>query len=794
MDERSVSQAGASPAAPGENAAGEPSVAGQAPGSASDAAAAPTAATASDGLETLGASAASNPDAEVSGSSAAAAPEADGRGGASCDPAATPDGAESRGVSASPSSFAASPDDASAASSVPASPDAAPALDAQWQAYRDSLIAYASDAPAAATPGDPRAAVPEPLRPGVHSVHHSFIWLGGLSASLAAVPVIAVSSFGSLASAFEAASSALPLFAIVGLSVLAVAVVVAAVFLFQWLSWKNLSYELGTSEFSLFSGIINKKRVHVPYQRVQSVNQQAGVLQRVLGICNVKIDTAGGSANEAVMLRYVRASDAEALRAELFRRKKVLAAGGAIDGFGNAFVGGSVVPSAWMLACAAGDARAVRIAFGETASRVDASLHAAQAPSSAASGAPAAQGQGNVLDGADEILHDLRGVFGGGEVATGAVSYEAGLSNKELFFAGLSGAAGHFGVIIAGIIGIVGSVAQFFEANIESWVEVSVGGSLPAGSSDVAVEFGGLLGSFTWQVALWAVISVAALWAFSVLGTIVQYGGFKARRRESRIEVEYGLLQRSFHGVDVDRVQTVVVKQSFVRRLIGYCELSVGKIDSIEKDGGSNQPSLRGMVIHPFVKKSRVPEIVAGVLPEFADMPVEDVKPAKAALRRALLRRCVVRSVAFWLFVAVSLVHAGMEAALATNLLALDLADYAAIRMGFMAYYTLFALIVVLNAVDAVLWYRSSGLGYDRSFMSITNGGLSSKTVVFPRRKIQFASIKTNPFQRMAHVAIVCARTAAGVGGTTERLWDVSEADADAWMEWARPRASLRDR
>ena len=90
--------------------------------------------------------------------------------------------------------------------------------------------------------------------------------------------------------------------------------------------------------------------------------------------------------------------------------------------------------------------------------------------------------------------------------------------------------------------------------------------------------------------------------------------------------------------------------------------------------------------------------------------------------------------------------------------------------------------------VDAVLWYRRSALGYNRIFMSMTNGGLSVKTSIVPRKKIQYGFIKTNPFQRMAHVAIVNARTAAGVGGTTEVLWDVSEEDAAEWIEWVRPR------
>lgn len=681
---------------------------------------------------------------------------------------------------------------AHASSAVPASASASAAQTAQsaeWLAYRDSLVAYARAGAVALPPNDPRNAVPVSLRPGRHSVHHSYIWLGGLSLFGAIAFAMAISAVGSIASLLEEgipSIAVLPIVTIVG--VVVIAVLAAIVLSVQWLSWKNLSYELTPTEFSLFSGVISKKRRHVPYQRIQSVNQQAGVMQRVLGICNVKIDTAGGASNEAVLLRFVRTSEAEALRSELFRRKKVLLAGGTLDEFGTAFVGGSVVPSAWMAACAGGDVRSVKIAFGADPATVDVSVGAVVPVSAQAAS------EGNLLDGADEMLNDMRGVFGGEHIATGVVSYETGLSNEELFFAGLSGAAGHFGVIIAGIIGLAGSLAQFFESNIETWVESSIDGMLSGASSDASLPsqgadmLGSLFGSFAWQVALWAVVSVLALWAFSVIGTVVQYGGFKVRRRESRIEVEHGLLQRTFHGIDVDRVQTVVVKQSFVRRLIGYCELSVGKIDSAAQDSQDGQTSSRGMVIHPFVKLDRVPEIIEGVLPEFADTPEETLRPAPVALRRAIVRKAVIRSTMFWLVVGLSLGRIAFESGVRSGAFAIDSGMYAMLETGFAACVALFVFVFALNVVDAVLWYRTSAFGYDRSFMSITNGGLSKKTAVFPRKKIQYGFTKTNPFQRMAHVAIVNARTAAGVGGTTEQLWDVPEDEAARWMEWVRPR------
>lgn len=71
--------------------------------------------------------------------------------------------------------------------------------------------------------------------------------------------------------------------------------------------------------------------------------------------------------------------------------------------------------------------------------------------------------------------------------------------------------------------------------------------------------------------------------------------------------------------------------------------------------------------------------------------------------------------------------------------------------------------------------------------MQISNGGFSRESISFPRKKIQYAFTQTNPFQRMSRVATINARTAAGIGGTTMKLLDVREEDADKWLEWVIP-------
>ena len=102
--------------------------------------------------------------------------------------------------------------------------------------------------------------------------------------------------------------------------------------------------------------------------------------------------------------------------------------------------------------------------------------------------------------------------------------------------------------------------------------------------------------------------------------------------------------------------------------------------------------------------------------------------------------------------------------------------------------YILAAIIVTVSAIGAILWARSASFAFNHRFMQVTNGGFSTSTVTFPRQKIQYGY--TNPLQRMAHTATIKARTAAGVGGTTYTLIDVTREDAETWLAWLEPRVA----
>ncbi len=568
---------------------------------------------------------------------------------------------------------------------------------------------------------------------------------------LAVLFVLLITSFSSVAGVIdEIGYSGLGMLSVVlgGVGVLFL-VVVGLVVLAHVLAYRRLYFTLGPNEFSLYSGIITKKRVHVPYDRVQSVDARASLVQRVFGVCNVFIDTAGGASNKAVIVPYVTKAQATWLTSELYARKRQ-----------------ALQPQA----------------------------AAASAPQQAAAAQPVSgQAQpnaaGNLLDYGKEAWDEVGGIFAGAPMQETAPSFEYGLSNKQLFLSGLSNNTS-FALFVLGFLvtltQIVGFVFETFPDEANSTV-----GSLSVPAPDLLTG-AGLVVSVVGFVVLLLVI-----WVVSAASQCLNFGGFRARRVGDRVEVERGLLQHSRQSISIQRVQAVVVKQSVIRRLIGYCEVSLDKIDAESGDdsGQKNGLNSSGVIVHPFCKLADVPGILQGLVPEYAGIPQDRTPVAPVALRRGLIRRCIIQGGGFWMAVCVAVLQIMMNVLLAPGSdLTVNSAAEDALFLGWAnvicyALYAVAAVIFALDIVSAVKWARESGFAVNRQFMKVVNGGLSREERSFPRNKIQYGNTRTNPFQRTAKVATICARTAAGVGGTTIVLWDVTQEDAERWLDWVRPRS-----
>lgn len=83
----------------------------------------------------------------------------------------------------------------------------------------------------------------------------------------------------------------------------------------------TMRYRLEPNELVIAEGLLSRRSRHVPYERIQHVELKQGVLQRVLGVADVKVESAGGSETPEARLTVLSLKDAEDLRAQIAARR-----------------------------------------------------------------------------------------------------------------------------------------------------------------------------------------------------------------------------------------------------------------------------------------------------------------------------------------------------------------------------------------------------------------------------------------------------------------------------------------
>ncbi|HYW17626.1 MAG TPA: PH domain-containing protein [Allosphingosinicella sp.] len=98
-------------------------------------------------------------------------------------------------------------------------------------------------------------------------------------------------------------SGALYLAAGLGIALLAV----------KWLAWRRFKYGVGAAEIVIESGILNRNRRSIPFDRVQDVDIERTFLARLFGLAKVRIETGAGGKDEG-LLDSVSLAEADRLR------------------------------------------------------------------------------------------------------------------------------------------------------------------------------------------------------------------------------------------------------------------------------------------------------------------------------------------------------------------------------------------------------------------------------------------------------------------------------------------------
>lgn len=626
----------------------------------------------------------------------------------------------------------------------------------------EPVMSGAADAPSVVSQSQTTpASATDPVK---HKLNHSYIWLGALRV----LPVIIVAAFASSTEliidlALDSATGGYGFLAILALLII-ILLVTGIVMLVRFISYRYIWYEYAGDEFSYYSGIISKKRVHIPYQRIQSINQKASLFQRIAGVCTVSIETAGGAENKAVILPYVEKSAAEALRRELFERKQLAQMKEA----------GIQIPAA--------------ASSANIASPTGAPVTSIPAPANPSVQAAPVAG-GNALDTPAQIANDFRGVFGGDAIDMGTVTYEYGLSNKQLALAAITGKSSFtmvFFSIVMAAASLISSIAFLLGTSEDEIFDT-------LSSLINLIPSSWIIGAIA-SVVGFVLIIMVVVWVVMVVSTCISYGGFRTRRRGARIETEYGIISHNFNGIDIDRIQSIEINQSFFQRLLKSCTLSLARVASASQESSSDakKAAQTNLVIHPFVKLDQVDAVLENLLPEWGGLPQADKKLPQRARRRALTRRAILQGGGVWLavitFVTMFFIALPIQLdAFSSSELSDYLAFYLVADIISRVLYVIALLLLILDIIGALLWHRGSGFGYDRRYITITNSGFSTNRTITPRMKVQLATLQTNPLQRHRHLTTIIAFTAAGVGSSTLKLIDVEQDAAKAWFDWCHP-------
>ena len=89
-------------------------------------------------------------------------------------------------------------------------------------------------------------------------------------------------------------------------------------FVLSFPEFKNYRYELLDDEIVVYSGYLVKKIRHVPYRMVTNLELRRGIMDRILGIGTLKIETAGNSdPNQRPGAMLVGLSDVDAVYEEV---------------------------------------------------------------------------------------------------------------------------------------------------------------------------------------------------------------------------------------------------------------------------------------------------------------------------------------------------------------------------------------------------------------------------------------------------------------------------------------------
>lgn len=215
---------------------------------------------------------------------------------------------------------------------------------------------------------------------------------------------------------------------------------------------------------------------------------------------------------------------------------------------------------------------------------------------------------------------------------------------------------------------------------------------------------------------------------FGITRTFLKYGNYEISSDANRIYISKGMIDETAFSIKKDRVQAIVISQSFLKRMLGLAEVKLISAGNLEIE----DEKLEVSVLYPFLPVKKAYEMITEILPSYEVTEKMNRLPKKSFWVRLLQPS--------WLWI------------VATVLLFYFQPPVFNIKQ---AWWMISVLLLMLIVVFRVLDYSQTRYTMNKEFIQFKKGSLTTSLFLSKREKIIEVSVSRNIFQRMFGLASI---------------------------------------
>ncbi|WP_106768678.1 PH domain-containing protein [Paenibacillus faecalis] len=369
--------------------------------------------------------------------------------------------------------------------------------------------------------------------------------------------------------------------------VLGITALILLLIIYGFFQWRRFKYVLEDNKIVIRRGVFFREELSIYTGRIHSMNMEQPLLQRILGLTQVKIDTPGKS-NDGGKLPAVSSAEAERLQRWLRERT---AAGSALRRSDDVHVEG--LPHSDDIITS--DKALLNNMQADGAS--DDIIHAEPVHQPTVIDRHTAAPDRCEMSEASSSSHSVHETEAAPEERTVLLQ----LSTKQLLIAALTSL--NISLAIAFVAGVISFADDILPENLYTTIYEEAGHFLPGG----------------WITLI--AVGIILAWLLSAVLYTIKYAGFTVERVGKQIAITCGLLERKQMFFSPQRVQAVSVKEGVLRQPFGYAEVKLHVLTS---------ESEKNLILHPMIPIKDIAKLLEKIVPQYSVNPVDIVPPRRA--------------------------------------------------------------------------------------------------------------------------------------------------------------------